>query len=153
MIFDFWPKQNDVETAMQQAETKLTAVVKIADTTNVDDEKFWEDLTKEVSMARDSDDVYTEPSEASDEDLDPTAEDEVYPAELSATCWQLASGKHGRLHVCCSHGLACGRDLRRPIEGRGLVQALAAGRVWSPRCWQALPPAAQQWWTDSDKVE
>ena len=113
----------------------------------------WNNLHKEVIMASDSDDAYTEASSESEEDLDPAAEDEGLPAETSAIEWQLASGRHGRLHLCCNHGLACGRELRKPTGGKGMAQALALNHLWSPRCWSAPPPAVQQWWNDSDKTE
>ena len=154
MFFEFWPKPNDIDIALQCAELKVMVTPAIENTHGASsDEEFWDDLLKDVKLARDSEDVFTEPSEASEEDMEPAAEDEVFPASVANIEWQLATGRHGRLHLMCNHGLACGRELRRPIDGRGLVQALSLDHVWSPRCWNALPPSAQQWWTDSDKTE
>ena len=67
--------------------------------------------------------------------------------------WQLAAGKHGRLHLLDGTGLSCSRVLRRPEEGTGFWQALGAGRVWSPSCWASLSPAAQQWWASADQTD
>ena len=154
MLFEVWPKQNDIEIALQRAESSVNALPAIEDQCGVgSDNEFWNDLIKEVELARDSDDVFTEPSEASEDDMEPAAEDEVFPANVANIEWQLATGKHGRFHLMCSHGLSCGRELRRPIDGRGLAQALALDHVWSPRCWSALPTSVQQWWSDSDKTE
>ena len=162
MLFDYWPSPMEVDAAMVLADSmhgsnfvKVKPSLSLAQTPHDDesDDDFWNDLTKEVTMARDNEDVYTEASEDSEIDMEQGAEDEVFPAETAAIAWQLAAGKHGRLHLACSHGLACGRELRRPICGKGLVEALATQHVWSPRCWEELPSSMKQWWTESDKVE
>ena len=128
-LFDHWPSPKDFDVAMVIAESASGSnpIVKKAAAlaqTPIDaesDDDFWDGLTNEITQARDNDDVYTEASEESEIDMDKQAEDEVYPAETAAINWQLATGKHGRLHLECSHGLACGRELRRPVSGKGLV--------------------------------
>ena len=117
------------------------------------DDEFWNDLLKETALATIAEDAYTSASECSDEDKDAAAEDEVFPADTANLSWQLSAGKHGRLHLLDGMCLSCSRVLRRPEEGQGLAQALATGRMWSPRCWAALSPAAQQWWASADQTE
>ena len=156
-LFFHFPNQNTIDEAMKAASlesTKVPIPVKDKSYHGFDsDNEFWDDLMAETSLASNAEDAHTSASEDSDEDQDAAAEDEIFPAETAKLNWQLSSGKHGRLHLLDGLCLHCSRVLRRPEEGRGLSQALATGRLWSPRCWAALSPAAQQWWASADQTD
>ena len=157
-LFQFWPNQSTIDDAMQRATLevrKSTLPIKDTKYHGLDsDEEFWNDVMKESALAtmNVNDEVTTSASEESGEDADAEAEDEIFPAATANLRWQLAAGRHGRLHLLDGMCLACSRTLRRPEEGVGLSQALGTGRVWSPRCWATLSPAAQQWWASADQT-
>ena len=77
-------------------------------------------------------------------------EDEMYPPCLSFIEYRVSSGKKGCVHIVTNGALACGRTLKDPVCGIGLVKAFNSGRPLSPRCMAALSRAAKDWWVATD---
>jgi hypothetical protein len=122
-LFKYWPKGPRYEL---RTENKEEASTKLPEKAQPDD--------AESSSSSD------------DEEPKQPIQDETLPDDHTEVHWQLSQGKKGRLHVLNCGDLACNRELHLPEEGNGLYAAAATGRKWSPRCYEALPESAKEWW-------
>ena len=102
------------------------------------------DVKKETPAKKDSSSDESSSSSDTTQEKDDSDAEEVEPFLE----WQRSQGVKGCLHLATESGLACGRQLRRPLIGAGMSNARACNCEWSPRCWHALTEHHRKWWSE-----